>query len=123
MVNAGFASVATTVKVYVSPSPMDGLVGKPENTGGIVELEGADIHGEGPSGAGEPCASLSRSGQGLLRAGIDGQGGVASVDGGAAGQERDGLSRSAVICEWAHVRIDERIGAGGAESDYPESRW
>ncbi len=54
-------------------------------------------------------------GQGLLRARIDGQGGVASVDGGAAGQERDGLSWSAVICEWAHVRIDERIGAGGAD--------
>ena len=62
---------------------------------GRLDFEGADVDGavDDPREAGATLVG----GQGLAGGGIDGQGVAAGVDGGAAGQEGDGLGRSAVV--------------------------
>ena len=63
--------------------------------GGTLNLVGADIDRavDDPREAGAALVG----GQGLAGGGIDGQGVAAGVDGGAAGQEGDGLGRPAVV--------------------------
>ena len=70
-----------------------------------LDLVGADVHRavDDPDKSGAALIG----GQGLSGRGIDGQGVASGVDGGAAGQEGDGLGRPAVISQRAEPGVGD----------------
>src|SRR5208337_3457212 len=68
-----------------------------------LDFVGADVH----RAVDDSREAALVGGQGLARGGIDGEGVAAGVDGGTAGHEGDGLSRSAVVLE--SVGVEARV--------------